>query len=137
MSTTATQPTTLVGAYLARGTVGNVGMPGAPLMHYSLVVVPSTNTVAGSVEITQAIAPPGSSIVIPQVKGMIRKTGFGGVSQIVALEGEYLQSVPPPAIGTWQERFSAHMGIDDSWKGRGGFSYGGRNVENVPVTPAS
>jgi len=137
MSTATAQPSALIGAYLAQGTVGNLGMPGAPIMHYSLVVVPSTGSVSGIVEITQAIAPPGGHIVVPNVKGVIRKTGFGSVTQIVALEGEYIQSVPPPAIGTYLVPFSAHLAIDDGWHGQGGFSYGGTTINNVPVTPKS
>ncbi|MBI2510441.1 MAG: DUF1842 domain-containing protein [Opitutae bacterium] len=137
MSTVAEQPSTLIGAYLARGTVGNVGTPGAPIMHYSLVVVPSTGSVSGTVEITQAIAPPQNRVVIPNVHGVIRKTGLGPVTQIVALQGQYVYSVPPPAIGSFLADFSAHLAIDNAWNGRGGFSYFNHNVENVPVTPAN
>ncbi len=123
----------LIGAYLANGIAGNQKMPGAPLMHFSLVVVPSTNNVAGSVEITQAIAPPHNSIVIKNVSGVIRSTGFGGVTKVVALEGEYLQAATPPLIGMYLGKFSAHMAIDDKWNGSGGFTYGNNDVENVPV----
>ncbi len=134
MTTAASQkPSATVGAYLVNGTVGNVGMPGAPIMHFSLVVVPGANSVSGTVEITQAIAPPNGNIVIRNVHGTIRATGFGTVTQVVALEGEYIQSVPPPAIGTWISPFSAHMAIDNNWNGKGGFTYGHNDVENVPV----
>lgn len=126
MATTAaaTQPGGLIGAYLAQGIVGNLGMPGAPIMHYSLVVVPSAHNVSGTVEITQAIAPPGVHLTI-NVTGMIRKTGLGQVTQIVALEA------------TENPQFSAHLAIDNSWQGRGGFSYNGTTIEDVPVTPKS
>ncbi|MEL1242725.1 DUF1842 domain-containing protein [Flavobacterium sp. DGU11] len=134
--TTATKSKTsrLIGAYLVNGTMGNVGMPGAPIMHFSLVVVPSTNSVSGTVEITQALAPPMGDIVIRNVSGVIRATGFGNVTKIVALEGQYVQSVPPPAIGSFLADFSAHMAIDNNWNGKGGFSYGGHDVEDVPVS---
>lgn len=135
MSAVAEQPSTLIGAYLSKGTIGNVGVPGAPILHYSLVVVPGANSVSGTVEITQAIAGPTSSIVFPNVTGSIRKTGYGKVTQIVALEGETVVSVPPPAIGSYLMKLSAHMAIDDSWHGTGGFTYGNHSVENVPVTP--
>ncbi|PZR12183.1 MAG: hypothetical protein DI539_20180 [Flavobacterium psychrophilum] len=133
MSTaTAEKPTSkLIGAYLVNGTMGNVGMPGAPIMHFSLVVVPSTNSVSGTVEITQAIL--GGDIVVRNVTGTIRATGFGSVTQVVALEGQYVQSVPPPAIGSYLADFSAHMAIDNNWNGKGGFSYANHNVENVDV----
>ena len=137
MTAVAEQPSTLIGAYLARGTVGNVGMPGAPIMHYSLVVVPSTGSVSGTVEITQAIAGPGARVVVPNVHGVIRKTGLGAVTQIVALQGQYVVSVPPPAIGSYLANFSAHLAIDDSWNGRGGFTYDNHTVDNVPVKSSS
>jgi len=71
--------------------------------------------------------------VIHNVKGVIRATGFGKVTHVVALEGEYVVSFPPPAIGEYIAKFSAHMAIDNNWDGMGGFSYGNHNVENVPV----
>lgn len=137
MSTTAAQPSSLIGAYLARGTVGNVGLPGAPIMHYSLVVVPSANSVSGTVEITQAVATPAGHIVIPNVHGVIHATGLGPITQIVSLQGEYVQTVPPPAIGAWLAKFAANLAIDASWHGRGGFTYGTNSVQNVPVTPSA
>jgi hypothetical protein len=45
----------------------------------------------------------------------------------------YYQSLTPPAIGTFQLKFKAHMVVDRDWNGRGGFSYGTHKVENVPV----
>lgn len=137
MSTVAEQPSTLVGVYLANGTVGNVGMPGAPIMHYSLAVYPSGGTVSGTVEITQALPPPLDRVVISPVQGVIRKTGFGSVAQIVVLDGQYIVRVPPPAIGSYIGRFSAHLAVDNGWHGSGGFSYDHHYVEDVPVTPAS
>lgn len=134
MSTATAEKSTskLIGAYLVNGTMGNVGMPGAPIMHFSLVVVPSTNSVSGTVEITQAIAT-GGDIIVRNVTGTIRATGFGSVTQVVALQGQYVQSVPPPAIGSYLAEFSAHMALDNNWNGRGGFTYGNHNVENVEV----
>ena len=58
----------LIGAYLAEGKIGNVGTPGAPIATFSLVVVPSQNSVSGTVVITQAVNGPDSHIVV-QVKG--------------------------------------------------------------------
>jgi len=123
----------IAGAYLAKGTIGNVGMPGAPIAHFSLVVVPASNSVSGTVEITQAIEGPQSNIVVKNVTGQIRATGFGKVTKVVSLEGEYVVSVPPPAIGSYLSKFSAHMAIDNDWNGQGGFSYGNNDVEDVPV----
>jgi hypothetical protein len=134
MSTATAEKTTskLIGAYLVNGTMGNVGMPGAPIMHFSLVVVPSTNSISGTVEITQAIST-GGNIIVRNVTGTIRATGYGSVTHVVSLEGEYVQSVPPPAIGSYLAEFSAHMAIDNNWNGKGGFSYANHDIENVDV----
>ncbi len=133
MENTAVKPKSIAEAYLTKGTIGNIGMPGAPVAHFSLVVVPSTNSVSGTVEITQAIAGPESNVVVSNVKGQIRATGYGKVTKVVSLEGEYLVSVPPPAIGSYLSKFTAHMAIDNNWNGQGGFSYGNNDVEDVPV----
>ncbi len=132
MSTNANS-SSLAGAYLVNGTVGNVGMPGAPIMHFSLVVVPGTNSVNGTVEITQATAPPYNQIVVHNVSGAIHAIGFGSVIQIVVLNGQSTQSVSTPAFATYLAQFSAHMAIDSNWNGQGGFIYGTQRVENVPV----
>lgn len=122
----------LAGAYLAKGTIGNVGTPGAPVATFSLVVVPSQHSVSGTVVITQAISGPDSRIVV-QVTGKIYSTGLGQYTQVVSLQGQYVHSVPPPAIGSFLADFNAHLAIDNAWNGTGGFSYYGHNVENVPV----
>lgn len=122
----------LAGAYLAKGTIGNVGTPGAPVATFSLVVVPSQHTVSGTVVITQAVNGPDSHIVV-QVKGRIYSTGLGNYTQVVSLQGQYVQSFLPPAIGSFLADFNAHLAIDNAWNGKGGFSYYGHQVENVPV----
>jgi len=122
----------LAGAYLAKGTIGNVGMPGAPVASFSLVVVPSQHSVSGTVVITQAVQGPDSHIVVP-VTGKIFATGIGNVTQVVGLRGQYVHAVPPPAIGSFLANFDAHLAIDNEWNGTGGFSYFGHNVEDVPV----
>ena len=125
----------LAGAYLANGTIGNVGMPGAPIATFSLVVVPSQHTVTGTVVITQAVNGPDNHIVI-SVKGKIYATGFGQFTQVVSLHGQYVQSFPPPAIGSFLADFDAHFAIDNAWNGTGGFTYWKNTVENVPVATA-
>lgn len=125
----------LAGAYLAKGTIGNVGTPGAPIATFSLVVVPSQNSVSGTVVITQAVNGPDSHIVVP-VKGRIYATGFGNFTKVVSLQGEYVQSFPPPAIGAFLAEFDAHLAIDNEWNGTGGFSYWRHSIENVPVKAA-
>ncbi|WP_289663283.1 DUF1842 domain-containing protein [Flavobacterium panacagri] len=125
----------LAGAYLAKGTIGNVGTPGAPLATFSLVVVPSQHSVSGTVVITQAIQGPDSHIVIP-VTGKIYSTGLGNYTQVVSLKGQYVHSVPPPGIGSFLADFDANLAIDNAWNGTGGFSYYQHNIENVPVKAA-
>jgi Domain of unknown function (DUF1842) len=125
----------LAGAYLAKGTIGNVGTPGAPIATFSLVVVPSQHSVTGTVVITQAVNGPDSHIVV-QVKGKIYATGLGKYTQAVSLQGQYVQSFPPPAIGSFLADFDAHLSIDNAWNGIGGFEYYKHHIENVPVTAA-
>ena len=122
----------LIGAYLAEGKIGNVGTPGAPIATFSLVVVPSQNSVSGTVVITQAVNGPDSHIVV-QVKGKIYATGFGKYTKAISLHGQYVQSFPPPAIGSFLADFDAHFAVDNDWNGIGGFSYWRHNIENVPV----
>ena len=122
----------LIGAYLAEGKIGNVGTPGAPIATFSLVVVPSQNSVSGTVVITQAVNGPDSHIVV-QVKGKIYATGFGKYTKAVSLQGQYVQSFPPPAIGSFLADFDAHFAVDNEWNGTGGFLYWRHNIENVPV----
>jgi hypothetical protein len=122
----------LAGAYLANGTIGNVGTPGAPIAKFSLVVVPSQHSVSGTVVITQAIPGPDSHIVV-QVKGQIHATGFGQFTKVVGLYGQYVHAVSPPAIGAFLADFSANLAIDNAWNGTGGFSYYGHNIDKVPV----
>ena len=122
----------LVGAYLAQGTIGNVGTPGAPIARFSLVVVPSQHSVTGTVVITQAIQGPDSHIVVP-VTGKIYATGLGKYTKVVSLNGQYVHHVTPPAIGAFLANFDAAFAIDNSWDGIGGFSYYNHTIEDVPV----
>ena len=119
-------------AYFAKGTIGNVGTPGAPIATFSLVVVPTQNSVSGTVVITQAVNGPDSHIVV-QVNGIIYATGFGKYTKVVGLRGQYVQSSAPPAVGAFLAEFDAHFAVDNEWNGTGGFSYWQNHVENVPV----
>jgi hypothetical protein len=119
--------TNLVGAYLAQGTIGNVGMPGSPIVHFSFVVVPSQHKVSGSVHVTQATQNGNYS---GQVTGTLYATGFGNVAQVVAVRGSVHSDGEMPI----EIPFEAHLAIDGSWNGTGGFAYANTHVENVPVT---
>lgn len=118
--------TNLEGAYLAQGTIGNIGMPGAPIVHFSFVVVPSQHQVTGSVQITQATQNGNYS---GQVTGTLYATGFGNVTQVVAVSGSIHSDGDMPI----EIPFQAHLAIDASWDGTGGFTYANTHVENVPV----
>lgn len=121
-----TESSVMVGAYLAKGIIGNVGMPGAPIVHFSLVVVPSQHKVSGSVHVTQAIA--GGSYS-GEVTGKIYATGLGNVTQVVGLQGTIHPDGPEPI----EIPFDAHMAIDGAWNGTGGFNYANVHVESAPV----
>lgn len=122
----AKKTNTMAGAYLAKGTIGKVGTPGAPIVHFSLVVVPGEHKVSGSVQITQAVKGGNYS---GHVTGVIYATGLGKVTQIVGLKGSVHPDGPMPI----EIPFEAHMAIDGSWNGTGGFHYAHVHVENVPV----
>lgn len=121
----------VLGTYLAKGTIGNVGLPGAPIAHFALLVVPSQNKVTGTVEVTQAVV--GGRCFI-NVEGRVRHTGYGAVTKIVVLEGEYQPKVDWPKGGGIgpvipSVKFTAYLDIDDEWNGQGGFSLGGNTIE--------
>jgi Domain of unknown function (DUF1842) len=122
-----------IGLYLVNGVAGNEGTPGAPVLHFSLLVNAATGTITGQAVQTQAVPPPGDKIVVGKITGIVRSTGFGHFTKIVALEGHAVISMPPPAIGSYLAPFSAHFAIDDKWNGTGGWTLGNTDVNNVPV----
>lgn len=122
----STQSTVLAGAYLANGTIGNTGVPGAPLVQFSLVVVPSQQKVTGYVHVTQAI---GNGNYSGQVSGVIYATGYGEYTQVVSMWGVIHQNGPMPI----PVPFEAHIAINGAWEGVGGFHYGYVHVDGVPV----
>jgi hypothetical protein len=131
MSTVTEPQTNIASAYLTKGTIGNVGLLGAPIAHFSLVVVAATNVVSGIVEITQAI---NAKPIQVNVTGVLRYTGYGKVTKIVSLKGQYIVSLPAPSIASYVQDFTAYLDIDDSWNGTGGFTYGNTEINDVPVS---
>ena len=120
--------------YLANVLVGNEGMPGAPLLHVAALVVVATGLISGHAHITQAIAPPNDDHHVNNITGRIRALSFGGGLRVVTLQGTYLQSFTPPAIGEIIEQFSAVLILKpDAWDGVGSFTYGTNQVDDVPV----
>jgi hypothetical protein len=119
--------------YRVTGTAGNVGTPGAPILHFELLVNSSTGSVSGQAQITQAVNPP-LDIDITNVTGTVRKLIFGGkITLSVVLEGTYELRGPPPTQYIILEHFTAQFAVDEQWNGRGGFAYGGHDVNDVPV----
>ncbi|MBN2526423.1 MAG: DUF1842 domain-containing protein [Deltaproteobacteria bacterium] len=88
-------------------------MPGAPILHLSLLVDAPTGSVTGHAMLAQAVAPPYGEIKITNITGHLQSTGFGKYTKVVALKGEALISFPPPAIGSYLELFSGHFAIND------------------------
>jgi hypothetical protein len=120
--------------YIVNLLAGNVGVPGAPILHLGLAVDAPTGHISGRAEITQAVAPPDGVIRINDLHGRIRSLGFGPAVRVVALRGSYIVPFPPPAIGEVVALFSATLVIgQDDWNGKGSFTYGGAEIDDVPV----
>ena len=119
-----------VGLYFVKAVVGNVGNPGAPIANLALTVQAASGHVSGIAEISQAIDKGQHRF---PVSGQIYQTGFGPNHQLVSLSGEFVYSVPPPAIGSFLAKFTAALSVDQAWNGSGGFNYLNTHVENVPV----
>ena len=118
--------------YLLKFELGNLGMPGAPILHVSAAVDGPTGVLTGQAEITQAIAPPEGDIRINDLQGRIFDFPSG---RVITLRGTYRFPFPPPAIGEGTAKFEASVFLDaKEWQGEGWFSYGGHEIENVPFT---
>jgi hypothetical protein len=118
---------TETGLYLYDGTIGNVGMPGAPVVDFRLAVNAVSGDVTGQVEIHQAIQGGNYS---GNVTGVMHYTGYGEYTKVISLQG-YVHAAPP-LIGTFP--FRAHMSINNEGNGMGGFDYLDVHVNGVPVT---
>lgn len=126
-----------VDTYLVRCDVGNGGTPGAPVLHVAALVVVPAGRISGHAEITQAIAPPDDRLVISDLTGHIRSLEFGDGVRVVTLAGTYVHQLPPPAIGEATLNFSATLVLaQETWEGRGSFTYGAHEVKDVAVTQA-
>ena len=119
-----------IGLYFVKAVVGNVGTPGAPIVNLALTVQAASGHVSGIAEISQAIDKGQHRF---PVSGQIYQTGFGPNHQLVSLSGEFVYSMPPPAIGSFLAKFTAALSVDQAWNGSGGFNYLNTHVENVPV----
>jgi Domain of unknown function (DUF1842) len=121
----------IASAYHVKCEAGNVGMSGAPILTFALVVIANTGKCSGHAEITQALPPPLGSIEINNVTGQIHGLGLppAPAKRVVILEGNYWQPGPDNRLHPFRAAFT----VDDAWNGFGGFEYGGHTVSNVPV----
>lgn len=119
-------PNPLASAYLAKGTVGNVGLAGAPVVAFALVVTPSTHKVSGSVHVSQSTQ---HGNYTGTVTGTIYSTGLGQFTQVVGLTGTLHSDSPTPLLIP----IEINLAIDNAWNGTGGFQYANVHVENAPV----
>ena len=117
--------------YFKKGIIG-VEAPGDSIVNFSLVICADDGIVSGIVEITKSEGTPNIKL---NVAGTIRSTGYGKITNIINVVGEYMVSAAPPAIGSYLQKFSAYLDIDKDWNGLGGFTYGSVSIHNVLVTP--
>jgi hypothetical protein len=121
--------------YLAEGTIGNVGMPGAPIATFSLIVKPLKNSVTGTVIIKQTVDDSENDIAV-EVKGKINVTRLGQFTKVVSLQGKYRQSLEKSENDSFLADFDAYFAINNCWDGTGGFSCHNHQIENEPVALA-
>jgi hypothetical protein len=122
------------GLYYQKVSLANTRI-GSPTLFLNMTVYTPTGEVNGSGKITRALPPPEGILAIPQVKGGIYHTGTPVDQQLVHLTGEYVYSFPPPAIGSALMPITVAMSVDPRWKGKGSFTFGGRQVNDCVVTP--
>ncbi len=129
--------TEAVGYYIVKLDVKHGGFAGAPTLHLDLGVNAVTGQVFGSAQITQALPPPYGTTIIPYVTGAILHTGFGQDTLLVHLTGQYIVSVPPPAIGSYLAHFSVALAVAKDWNGKGSFEYNGHVITDCTVKNVS
>lgn len=125
-----------IGPYRTCVEVGNIGTPGASILHCNLMANAPTGEVSSFAETTQAIAPPFGTAKITGLTGRVRHTGYGDVTKIAALQGAYQEPFPPPAIGSKEGPFHAYLDLDDSWNGTDGFTSVQLDVSKVSAKSA-
>ncbi|WP_026354568.1 DUF1842 domain-containing protein [Massilia niastensis] len=116
-------------------TAGNIDVPGAPVLNLALLYDGQTGAVSGEALVTQAIAPPDGRLLVRSVSGEVHGLGIGGATRVMSLRGEYIYTLPAPAIGSISEKFEANFVMNQQWVGHGSFQYGGKTIQNVPIKP--
>lgn len=131
----STQTSPLIGLFQLN-LVATTGLMGAPTFHMGLLINPSGGSVTGIVNITQAVDPNSSaSNANVNVSGTYQELVFGSqTTKVIVLNGEYVYSVPPPAIGSFLCKFNAVIHLDENWDGTGSYIWGfDQKAVNVPT----
>lgn len=123
-----------IGYYIVklRATFGTV-MPGAPTLTLSLGVNAPTGAVNGTAEITQALPTPFGQLHFP-VTGHLFSPSIAHGLNLLVLDGQYVVSFPPPAIGSYLAHFNGGFVVNGEWTGEGSYSYGNHRVGPCHVT---
>jgi hypothetical protein len=122
-------------AYLVKCAVGSQVLVGAPLLQVAAVVNALTKKIAGHAQITQSVTPPGGRIVISDLTGRIHSIGEvqDVPYSIVTLSGTYDNSGASVASDFMATLLVTQDGV--GWAGQGSFTYGGEDIDGVPVKP--
>ena len=113
---------------------GNLGEPGAPILHLNLIYNPAVTppTLDGAGLITQAVRSPDGRGTVTGIHGAVYGLTFGKATRVFTLRGTY----EPSPIEPLEVPFEATFVTDNDWKGEGGFSFGGRPIARVGIQPA-
>lgn len=114
---------------------GHLGQMGAPILTVAMMYDSETGALNGEAMISQAVTPPSGRVTVRHVSGDVRGLGHGGATRAITMQGEFVQTLPPPLIGSFVEKFTATFVTDNHWKGHGSFEFGTHKVSNVPVGP--
>jgi hypothetical protein len=110
----------------------STGLIGAPTLHLKLGVNAVTGAVQGSGEITRPLPPPHNVNHIPQITGVVHRTGFGKDTLLVSVHGQYLHSNPPSLV-VYEVKVTAALSVDGSWNGTGVFTDGSHIYNDCKV----
>lgn len=115
------------------GTLGNLGTPGAPILHFNLAVTRSTgghgaSPVSGTANITQAIASMAGNVTIGGLSGRAYAHGPHGL--VIVLTGSF--NIPPNELVEHFEAVMVVQELNGQWSGAGSYIYT-QPVVDVPV----
>ena len=111
-------------------------MPGAPSLTLKLGVNATNGEINGTATVTQALPPPNGERAFP-VSGTMHHTGLGTDTLLVSLTGHCVESVPPPAIGSYLVPFSAALAVPKNCAGTGSYSLRSLSMSHCNVTRTS